>query len=225
LDLQIQEASMFKKFSFFHSIAHKHTRLIVLVCVVALGASACGGLPSNSMTPTPTTLMGVLPPVEQSTGVSTEIPTSGNADSGKVVDICSLITKSDAEAVLGQTVTSITPGVDSNNSFGGTLNFCTFLGQGLAVVVSRVDLGSANAAGQAMKQALVKMQSDATSTTTPQLSGPGDQAYWSTSEHAAEFTVLKGNTVFSVLLGGNIGDPAAHKAGLLDLTKSVAAKL
>jgi hypothetical protein len=169
--------------------------------------------------------MGVLPPSGQPIGISTETPTDVTAASGKAADVCALITQSEAEAVLGQKVISTTPGVDANSIPGETLNFCTYLGSGLAVVVSQVDMGSAQAAGQEMQTQLAKMQADATSTTNSQAGGPGDQIYWSTSSHAASFTVLKGRSVFSVLLGGNIGDPAAYKAGLLKLAESVAAKL
>jgi hypothetical protein len=78
-----------------------------------------------------------------------------------------------------------------------------------------------------MQQKVAIMQADTTitSTTTRQQSGPGDQAYWSTSLHSAGFLVLKGSIVFDVLVGGNVSDPAAFKTGLLNLAVSVAAKL
>jgi hypothetical protein len=216
---------MLKKRLYVSGNQPKHIWAIALICVIALGASACTGLPSNALTPTPTTLMGFLPPNGQSTTIPTEIAAPGTAEAGKAVDICSLISQPEAEAVLGQPVTATTPGTDTDSATGATLNFCTYLGTGLAVVVSREDLGSAEAARQAIKQELAKMLYDSASTTIPQDGGPGDQAYWSTSEHAAQFTVLNGNSVFSVLLGGNIGDPAAHKAALLDLAIAVAARL
>jgi hypothetical protein len=203
----------------------KYILWFALVCMVALGASACGGLPSNALTPTPTTLMGILPPNGQSTGIPAVIGASGTADATKVLDICALITQSEAEAVLGQAVLATTPGTDTDSATGATLNFCTYRGTGLAVLVSREDFGSAEAAKQAMKQAVAKMLSDNTTSTIPQDGGPGDQTYWATSPHAAEFTMQKGSSIFSVLLGGNIGDPAAHKPALLDLAKSVAGRL
>jgi hypothetical protein len=219
---------MLKNTLFTPASAHQNTWWIALVCVLTLGASACGALPANGLTQTPTTLMGVVPPNGQPTGIptgiSTAIPTAGTAVSGNLDNVCSLINQSDAEAVLSQTVTAVTPGSDANSFPGGTLYFCTYLGSGLAVVVSEVDMGSPAAAGQAMQQALAKMLADNTTTTIPQQSGPGDQNYWSTSLRAAQFTVLKGNFVFSVLVGGNISDPSAYKAGLLSLAESVAAK-
>jgi hypothetical protein len=58
------------------------------------------------------------------------------------------------------------------------------------------------------------MLADDSSTTTRQESGIGDQVYWSTNTHAAQFTVQKGSVVFAVMLGGNLGDPESHKAAL-----------
>jgi len=182
-------------------------------------------LPSNALTPTPTTIIGVLPPDGQSTAIPTAIAESETAVSTKAIDICALITQPEAEAVLGQAVTATTPGTDTDSANGATLIFCTYRGTDLAVLVSRENFGSAEAAKQAMKQDLAKMLSDGTTSTIPQDGGPGDQTFWSTSVHAAEFTMQKGSSIFSVLLGGNIGDPAAHKAALLELAKSVAGRL
>jgi hypothetical protein len=203
------------------------------MCIIALGASACGAIPANALTPTPTTLMGIILPNGQSTEIPTEIPTDSStqtpgADLGNqedLVDICPMIPPSEAEAVLGQPVTSINPGMDQDGISGGTLYFCTYLGTGMAVVLSLEDVSSTDAAKQLMGQQLVKMLADDASTTSTMEGGLGDQSYWSTSEHAAQFTVVKGNYIFSVLLGGNIGDPAAHKAALLILAEFVAATL
>jgi len=193
---------------------------IGLVCVMAMTASSCGGTISNPTTPTPTTFMGSISSPEP----STQMPTLEKTTGGAKIDACGLATKPEAEAVLGQTVTAVTPGVDTTNDFGGTLYFCTFLGKGLAVVISIVDLGSPAAAVDSMKKEFAKMQSDPTNTTT-QEGGVGDETYWSTSEHACMFTVVKGSHIFSVLLGGTVGDPSTHKAALRTLTESVAARV
>ena len=153
---------MFKSFPFASRGGQTRAWMIGLICAMTLIVSACGNLPSNSQTPTPTTLMGFISPPDQ----STEVPTAGNPATGKTLDVCGLATKADAGAVLGQAVTAVTPGTDSENDFGGTLYFCTYLGTGLAVVISEVDLGSAGAASQTMKLELAKMQSDDASTTT-----------------------------------------------------------
>ena len=203
-----------------------------LVCGIALLASACGSSPVNLPDPTPTTVMGVVATAEQPTDVPTqiptqvptEIPTEVPTETGVLLDVCSLITATEAEVVLGQSVTAITPGTDSDNISGETINFCTYLGKDLAVVISSVDTDSAEAARDMMKKQLDKMQSDDASTTSKEESGLGDQTYWSVAEHAVAFTVVKGSHAFSVTLGGNIGDAASHKAPLLILAKSVEGK-
>ena len=205
----------------------KSAAWIAIACVIALGASACGAVPENSLTPTPTTLMGVLPlngggggtATETSTASSSSLPSGGSSAPGQ--DACALVTQAEAEAVLGQPVVSVTPGTDSTQ-YSSTLYFCTFLDHELALVVSEVDLGSPEAAVQALQTSQSQMISDDPGTVSTALTnGPGDQAYWTTNEHAAQVTVLIGNVVFSVVVGGDVGDPSAFQAGLLALAASV----
>jgi hypothetical protein len=224
---------MFKKLSTNPIRKQEYTSLIALICMLALGLSACEGFPSSSLTPTPSTLTSSLLSEGQSnaestaeaTAVSTEMSGSNNGQEEDLVDICALITQPEAEAVLGQPVTSVSPGVDQDSVTGGTLYFCSYLGTGLTVVIALVDAGSAVDAKQIMEQQLAKMLADDASTTSTQDDGLGDQAYWTTTEHAAQYTAVKDGYLFSVLLGGNIGDPEAHRAALLNLAKSMASRL
>ena len=206
---------------------------MILALSIPLLTSACTGTVVNTPDPTPTTVMGVIAPAGTPTDVATQIPTQvptlvpteASTDSGALLDICSLATTPEVETVLGQSVTSITPGTDSENIPGATINFCTYLGKGLAVVVSSVDAGSAQAAGAMMQTELANMKADDASVTSKVETGLGDQAYWSVAEHAVSYTVVKGARVFSVLIGGSIGDAASYKAPLLILAKSVSSKL
>lgn len=224
---------MLKKINFVPSSVSKFTWLFAVLGVLTLGVSACGVTPpANSLTPTPTTLMGYIAPLGESGGVATGESTPDTGDSGTsggsvaLEDICSLVSQSEAEGVLGQTVSTPTPGTDPDSISGGTLYFCTYLGSGLALVVSRVDLSSLEEAEDAMEQELAQMVSDDSSITTGALAaGLGDQAFWSTSERAASVTVMQGSTVFSIAVGGNVGDPAAYKTALQDLAASVAGRL
>jgi hypothetical protein len=204
---------------------------LAALCVIALGVSACQLSPSNSLTPTPTTLMGSISQDETSTAeaataeASTQVSGSQNGNSSQPIDACSLITQAEAEAVLGQTVTSITPGIDDSNTFGEMLYFCTFLGQGLAVVISVADMGTPEAARQALNDELASAQADSEVSSVTQVSGLGDQAFWSVAAHAVEYAVATDKHVFGLLLGGNIGDPAEFQAALLSLAESVAGRL
>jgi len=224
---------MFKKLSIGPGSKQKYTSLVALTCMIALSLSACEGIPSSSLTPTPSTLTSSLLSEGQSnagstaeaTAVSTEMSGSNNGQEEDLVDICALITQPEAEAVLGQPVTSINPGVDQDEVTGGTLYFCNYLGTGLTVVITLVDAGSVVDAKQIMEQQLATMLTDDASTTGSQEDGLGDQAYWTTTEHAAQYTAVKDNYIFSVVLGGNIGDPEGHRAALLILAKSMASRL
>jgi hypothetical protein len=226
------EIGMFKKFPFFPARVKTTTWLFASICALTLGASACDvNLPANSLTPTPTTLMGYVVPDAQQGGVSTGVPTADSggsglsSDPGVLGDVCSLISASEAEAVIGQALIATTPGSDADSVSGGTLYFCTYLGNGIALVISRVDFDSSQAARQQMQAQLAQMLADDATTTSAQVTGIGDQAFWTTAENAAGFNVVQGNTVFSIILGGQIGDPTAHKNALQDLVVAVAGRL
>jgi hypothetical protein len=224
---------MFERLSLILSSTQEYARLTALVLVIALGVSACGGLPSDSVTPTPTTLTSSVLSEAQSNAVpeavptaqATETPESNTGQEEDLVDVCPLITEPEAEAVLGQSVTAVNPGVDEDEASGGTLYFCSYLGTDLTVVISLVDAGSAVEAEQILEQQLANAVAEDASTTSTEVDGLGDQAYWTTTEHAAQYTGVKDGYIFSVLLGGNIGDPEAHKAALLTLAMSMASRL
>jgi len=216
----------------------KRTGLVSLACCLALMVTACGGTVSSS-TATPTTIMGFA--AEQGTppaGQTPEEPTPSSAEPGETAtpdmtiivagvryymqDACALATDAQIEAVLGQPITEVTPGEDADSVSGGTLYYCTYLGSGLAVVISWVDTLTPADAKQALSQQLAKMQADEPSATVSTQSGIGDQAFWTVTSHAAGYVVLNRATVLGVALGGNIGDPAAHQAALKTLTESIA---
>lgn len=217
---------MFKMTSISNGRLHKNAGWIALACALALAVTACGGVPANSSSQTPTTVMGVLPLNPAATETPTANPTA-TLESGTAApfDVCSMISKAEAETLLGQTVVAITPGSDTDSETGTLGYYCTYMGSGLAIIFSESDFGSPAAAGAAMDRELAKMQAeDSSSVSTLQQSGPGDRAYWTIAEQAAAFEVLKGNVVFSIAVGGIVSDPEAFKAGLLTLATSVAGK-
>jgi hypothetical protein len=205
-------------------ISKKHIGLIIVLAGVLLVSAACGGTVVNSPTATPTTTLGDMPtnqpaPVESTQAASSALPVSTGAD----FDVCSLATSSEVATVLGSTPITSIPGSELDDVSGATLYFCTYLGNGLAVIISTVDTGSSQAATTFMQTQLEKMQANDPSIVVNQETGLGDQVYWAVAEKAVSYNVLKGNRVFSVSLGGAIGDPNSHKAALLTLTESVAA--
>lgn len=183
--------------------------IITLGGVLLLGA-ACGGPSSTSPAPISTAMMENPSPVAQ--------PTVGN------YDVCSLVATADVEAVLGQTVTSVTPGSEPDPTSGATLYSCTYLGNGLALIVSSADLGTAKAASDMMQAQFDTMKSYQPDTVLTEESGVGDKIFWTERENAVAYNVLKGSHLIGVAIGGSIGDPASYKAGLLLLTEIATAK-
>ncbi len=224
---------------FTRNAISRRSVLASLVCSLALIATACEGT-VPSATSTPTSVMGFVAAVSTSTpGQAPEVstptggevgPTTAPDDSLAIgdkqygeVDVCDLATDDQIEVVLGQPITSTTPGEEPDNVSGGTLYFCTYLGSGLAVVISWVETSSPAAAGQALNEELAQMQADEPNASVTSQTGLGDQAFWTVTTQAAGYVVAKGGSVLSVVLGGNIGDPAAHQAALRTLTELVTA--
>jgi hypothetical protein len=207
------------------SIVHSNRiGILTAVCGIAIMASACGGVAVNSTDSTPSTGTEATSPTEQSMEVPTENPAALPQASGADLDICSLITAGDAEAVMGQPVVSINPFSEIDQDYGETVFSCYYMGKDLTVVVSTVDLGTAQAAGEAMQQQLSKEQTDNKDVIINEEPGLGEKAYWTVVENAGIYTFLKGEKIIIVGLVGNIGDATSHKAPLLALAKSVSAK-
>lgn len=205
-------------------IRSNRIRILVVVCGIALIASACGGAAVNSNDPTPGTGNEVASPTETSTGVSTDTPVVLPQASGADLDVCSLITSAEAEAVMGQPVESVNPYSELDPDYGETVYTCFFMGKDLTFVVSKVDLGSAQAASEAFQQQVIKEQTDNKDLIINEEPGLGEKVYWTTVENAGIFSFLKGRTVLVVGLVGNIGDVASYKTALLVLAKSISAK-
>jgi hypothetical protein len=208
--------------------------LIVVIAISALVISACSGsienppAPTSTSTPTSEPIDLVPQPVEQTTTTPMDIPTKDpNGEPTATVtveDVCSLATAYDVENVLGQTVTHVTPGAEPDEVSGSTLNYCSYVGSDKAVVISSVEVENSYIGGDVLKAEMQKIQDEEPNTLSNEELGVGIRAFWSVSEHGAEFTVLTETHVISVALGGNIGSGTDHKAALLTLAQIVADK-
>jgi hypothetical protein len=200
---------------------NKSTTVRILSLLICAGLlTACGGTSTNS--PTPTTVMGALLPVDQSTPNPTQAPTV-SSNPAAPQDVCAMVSTTDIAAVLGSTPIAAKPGTDTDNETGLTINFCTYLGQGVAIVLSTADPASAEAAKEYLQNELAQEQADDSTMVLSEETGVGDQLFWNVAENAASYTVRTGSHVFSIGLGGEIGDPLSHKAALLELAKKIVA--
>jgi|WetSurMetagenome_2_1015567.scaffolds.fasta_scaffold15188_1 hypothetical protein len=208
--------------------------LMVVIAISILVISACSGSIQTPLAPTSTPTTTVEPvdsgpiPTEESTKIPLDIPTEDpNLEptaTNIIEDVCSLATAFDIENVLDQTITSTTPGAEPDEVTDSTLNYCTFVGSDKAVVISSVEVENSFIGGDVLRDELQKIQDEEPNTKSNEELGVGIRAFWSTSEHGAEYTVLTETHVFSVALGGNIGSADDHKAALLTLVQIVAEK-
>ncbi|MEP7357863.1 MAG: hypothetical protein ABI847_11520 [Anaerolineales bacterium] len=138
------------------------------------------------------------------------------------LDVCALVTDEEAKVLLGVAPLSKTPGV--SEEAGLVLNFCTFLGQGQALVVSVVNTDSGAAARQYIEAAAHNLEAGTTATQENNLD-LGRDVYWVTAEHAAGYDVAYGPHAFILALGGNVTVTDALKEALLKLTETVGGRL
>jgi hypothetical protein len=214
-----------------------HTNRLSLMVVIAISIlviSACSGSIEDPPAPTSTPTATVEPidsgpiPADESTKIPLDIPTEDpNLEptaTNTVVDVCFLATAFDIENVLDQTISHMTPSAEPDDVSGSTLNYCTYVGSDKAVVISSVEVENSYIGGDVLHAEMQKKQDEEPNTVTNEELGVGIQAFWSVSEHGAEYTVLTETHVFGVALGGNIGSAADHKAALLTLAQIVAEK-
>ncbi len=204
-------------------IRFRPLRLMGLVCLLGVLAVAClGGTPGSTVTaPTATTAAGGGTPAAPTSTSPAPVTTSAvNA-----TNVCALATQSEVQTVLGGAIIATKPSTDATSIPGATSYFCTYLGTGVALITSVADMGSPAAALQEMTRLVGNMRTSNPSATVVQESGLGDRVFWTATANGCGYNVVKGSIVFSVSLGGSIGDPSAHKAALKTLAQSVAARL
>jgi hypothetical protein len=124
--------------------------------------------------------------------VSTRVDAQGDA--------CSLLTREDATAALGESVTGPTTIGPMPDGTGGTVSACEYTGSGIHSIQLNLTRLPANVV--AMYKAMCVRQS------TEGLSGLGDMACWYNAEHA-ELHVIKGTAFVSIELrrSGNPTEP------------------
>ncbi len=116
-------------------------------------------------------------------------------------DACSLLTKEDAAAALGEAATGPKSTGPMKDGAGSTVSACEYTGSGLHKV--QLNLTRLVAANVAMFKGIICNKK-----TKDGLAGLGDIACWYNDKHA-ELHVIKGNVFLSVQLqrGGNPTEP------------------
>lgn len=167
---------------------------------------------------TPTASSGSLPNNVVATAAVVPVP---SAPAVKNIDVCSFFTSVDAQPLVGTIEITISQGSDLDEVTGGQLDYCTYQGDDVTLLVS---LATSNAAkdSQAWQDQLSEMTraTDPDAIITP-FSDLGELSYWVITEESAGFSVAKFPYVFILAVGGNIGYPDDYKNDLQSLAQKI----
>lgn len=198
-------------------------RFIFTIMTMALLISACtpnapksGGDVGPTSTPTASSGSGdgnsTLATVPPSTAESTPVP---------LIDICSFFTPAEVEPIVGTALIDATPGGDIDEITGGPLDYCTYKGDDVAMMISVVRSKAAEGSQEWKDQILnIAQASDPEAAITPE-SGLGEQAFWVVTEDSAGWFVAEYPYVFGLAVGGNIGYSEDYKEDLKGMAHKV----
>jgi hypothetical protein len=195
-----------------------------ILFVLLLSLAGCAGSKPPAQPPV------TLPPVAATQpGVPTQPPVATQpavqAPASAAIDACTLLTKADAEQILGKPVDAPTHPVTGNETF--IVDSCEYRVTGATPLDNATLIVTVPAAGdQATAQAafnLAKTQAQAAYGSAPlDVPGVGDAAFW-VGGAGNNLSILKGNVYATLSASTQKGDSASQS--LLDLAKVVLGRL
>lgn len=205
-------------------------RSILAVISASLLITACSvSLPKNTVevgsTPTPTAPSGSSMSDPTATIIPPEPPSPVALTPVQRIDVCSLLTAADAEPIVGTALIDLTPGSDIDEVTGGPLDYCTYKGDDVALVISLVMSSAIEGSQEWQDQLLQITQSSEPDAAITPASGLGERSYWVVTEDSAGWFVAKFPYVFALVVGGNIGYSEDYKEDLKVLAEKVIASL
>lgn len=203
-------------------------RSILAVMTMSLLINACsmkspgnGVLGGPTSTPTPTAVNGSSNNSATAIATPAETPSPVAPTPLQNIDPCSILTVADAEPFVGTALIDVKPGSDIDEVTGGPLDFCTYKGDDVALVISLVKSGAAKDSQTWQDQLLeITKASDPEAAITPN-SDLGEQSYWVVTEDSAGWFVARFPYVFALAVGGNIGYSEDYKDDLKALAQKV----
>jgi hypothetical protein len=193
--------------------------LVLVVISLLIPACSTNSAVSIEATATPTAVSGSSQNNIISTPAVEVVPSAIPAV--KNVDICSFFTSADAEPLVGTAVINLIPGNDFDEITGGPLEFCTYKGDDVALVLSLVKSSAAHGSQDWQNQLLeMTKASDPNAVVTP-AADIGEQAYWVITEESVGLLVAKYPHIFILGVGGNIGYADDYKDDLTTLAQKV----
>ncbi|MEP7135249.1 MAG: hypothetical protein ABI904_09980 [Chloroflexota bacterium] len=199
-------------------------RFILLILTAALLLPACStNTPINatSVASTPTSTVSSGPTLNSVVATSAVILIP-SAPPAKNIDICSFFTSIDAQPLVGTVEINITPGSEADEITGGTLEYCTYRGEDVALLISLVKSSASKDSPTWQDQLLQMVQSSDPDAVITPAAGIGELAYWViTPAPAVGLWVAKYPYVFGLAVGGNISAPDDYQDGLQSLAQKV----
>jgi len=204
------------------------SRFALTLIALSLLIHACSmNSPENSVTigatSTPTASSGSSNnnPTATATSILAEVASPVAATPIQNLDPCAFFTATDAEPIVGTALIDVKPGNDIDEVTGGPLEYCTFKGDDVALVVSFVK-SNAVKDSQEWQDQLPNMaqatDSEAVITKTP---GLGERSFWGVTENSAGWFVAKYPYVFALVVGGNIGYSEDYREDLTALAQKI----
>jgi hypothetical protein len=206
------------------------SRLSVLVLGISLFMQACspgssGNASSIVLTPTVTAASNSSNNDPTATPEIAEASTPFVLTPVAKIDPCSFFTNAEIEPVVGTALIDATPGTDFDEVTGGPLDYCTYKGDDVALVLSIVKSNAAQNSPEWQRLLLETANSAQPTTALTPSTTLGEQAYWVVNEDSAGWFVAKYPYVFALVVGGNIGYAEDYKEDLQSLGQKVANSL
>jgi len=193
--------------------------LVFVVMSLLIPACSTNSPVSVGATPTPTAVSGSsqnnvvsTPAVEL---VASALPPVKNTD------ICAFFTSADAEPLVGTAVINLTSGNDFDEITGGPLDYCTYKGDDVALVLSLVKSSAAHGSQDWQNQLLEMTKASDPEAVIAPASNIGEQAYWVITTSSVGLSVARFPYIFILAVGGNIGYADDYKDDLTALAQKV----
>jgi len=209
------------------NIQNPSKKFLFVIVIISLTISACslpsGGGQAGNATATPTLVSNSNNPPATSAGtpvnqIESTVPPQASAAIKQIVDPCALFTNQQVEPIVGTALITTTPGSDIDDVTGGPLNFCTYNGDDVGLVISITESSAVKDSAEWQDQLTAITEAE---TTPIAEAGLGDQAYWVVTENSAGWFVAQYPYIFGLAVGGNIGYSEDYKEDLRALAQIV----
>ena len=143
-----------------------------------------------------------------------------------VPDPCAMITKAEAQVLIGEPVTSTSKEpAEPDEDTGAIQTSCTFMGKTSALIIAVLEFKSAAEATKTITVEYLKKQDEEAAPTVVPEPGLGDRAFFGHTPHSAMMLAQKGARAYVATVSGRgTSATTAYRAKLHTLVAAMAAK-